>query len=209
MKTLDDAIAPFRHRMADFAEQGGLKRAAHLHGAFDDLYPMILPPREEDGLGIALLNSNAETHFSFTNALGLVSIEQARRLDTVVGRFPNARWIIALHHHLMEYPMPVTTFAERIGTALINGSWFLRRLGSLAPRCVVMHGHRHIDWIGTFGALKVISAPSPVMVPAGATSSYFYIHRFAAGPDGQLCLLEPERIEALASKSAAPARDVA
>ena len=33
--------------------------------------------------------------------------------------FPRARWIVALHHHLMEYPMPVTDFSERIGTALI------------------------------------------------------------------------------------------
>ena len=32
--------------------------------------------RSEDGLGVLLLNSNAEAHFSFTNALGLVSAEQ-------------------------------------------------------------------------------------------------------------------------------------
>jgi hypothetical protein len=64
-----------------------------------------------------------------------------------------------------------------------------------------MHGHRHIDWIGTFGALKVISAPSPVMAAADATSTHFYIHRLAAGPDEQLCLLEPERIDVLAGAS--------
>ena len=48
---------------------------------------MILPPAEADGLGIAILNSNAETHFSFTNALGIVSTEQARRLARRSGNF--------------------------------------------------------------------------------------------------------------------------
>jgi hypothetical protein len=51
-----------------------------------------------------------------------------------------------MHHHLMEYPMSVSAFSERVGTALINGSWFVRRLRSFAARAIVMHGHRHIDW---------------------------------------------------------------
>ena len=34
------------------------------------MFPMVKPPNTEDGLGIIILNSNAETHFSFTNALG-------------------------------------------------------------------------------------------------------------------------------------------
>ena len=156
---------------------------------------MILPPDEEDGLGIAILNSNSETHFSFTNALGLVSVEQAHRLAATIGHFPRARWIIALHHHLMEYPMPVKAFSERIGTALINGSWFVRGLEAFAHRIVVMHGHRHIDWIGTCGAMKIISAPSPVMGATDDTATDFYIHTLAAGPDGRLCLLAPERVE--------------
>lgn len=199
--TLTDALVPYRRQMADFADLGGLQRAARLRGVFDDLYPMVVPPLEENGLGIALLNSNAETHFSFTNALGLVSIEQTRRLEAFIAQFPKARWIIGLHHHLMEYPMPVTAFAERIGTAVINGSWFVRRLEAFADRAVVMHGHRHIDWIGTFGSLKVISAPSPIMAAADAASTHFYIHRLAVGPDEQLFLLEPERIDVLADAS--------
>ena len=43
-------------------------------------FPMVLPPDREDGLGIILLNSNADTHFSFTNALGMVSAEQVKGL---------------------------------------------------------------------------------------------------------------------------------
>ena len=193
--TINERLAPYRRKIAAFAERGGLRRAAGLVGLFDDQFPMLLPPVQEDGLGVLILNSNADTHFSFTNALGLVSVEQTRRLAAALGKFPRARWIVALHHHLIEYPMPVTTFSERIGTALVNGSWFVRALKPFAERAVVMHGHRHIDWIGACGALKIISAPSPVMGAADAASTHFLIHTLAAAPGGRLCLLPPEKIE--------------
>jgi hypothetical protein len=112
-----------------------------------------------------------------------------------MGYFPKARWIVALHHHVVEYPMPTKKFSERIGTALINGSWFIRRLQAFADRVVVMHGHRHIDWIGACGALKIVSAPSPVMNALDDAPSYFYIHRLVSGLDGTLCLAEPEKVE--------------
>jgi 3',5'-cyclic AMP phosphodiesterase CpdA len=156
---------------------------------------MILPPTTANGLGVLILDSNAETHFSFTNALGMVSAEQTARLAAAIARFPEAYWIIALHHHLLEYPMSAATLSERIGTALINGSWFVRRLKSFAARAVVMHGHRHIDWIGACGKLKIISAPSPIMGAKNDVSTYFYIHTLAPGLDGQLRLLPPERVE--------------
>ena len=193
--TLNDALAPHRDAIVALAEHGGLRRAAALRGLFDDQFPMILPPEAEDGLGIAILNSNAETHFSFTNALGLVSVEQTYRFEASIRHYPAARWIVALHHHVVEYPMPVKAFSERIGTALINGSWFVRRLEALAGRAVVMHGHRHIDWIGACGSLKIISAPSPVMNATDDAATHFYIHTLIAGPDGQLGLLRPERVE--------------
>ena len=199
--TLHQALAPHRDAIVALAARGGLRRAAALRGLFDDLFPMILPPDTEDGLGIAILNSNAETHFSFTNALGLVSLEQTRRFESAAGHFPRARWIVALHHHVVEYPMPVKAFSERIGTALINGSWFVRRLEALADRAVVMHGHRHIDWIGTCGPLKIISAPSPVMNATDDATTHFYIHTLTEGADGRLDLLPPERVEIAGEKN--------
>jgi hypothetical protein len=105
---------------------------------------------------------------------------------------------VALHHHLIEYPMPVTAFSERIGTALVNGSWFQRVLKPYASRIVVMHGHRHVDWIGACGELKIVSAPSPVMAPQSAPT-HFYVHALAAGPDGGLGLMAPERIDIAAA----------
>ncbi len=193
--TLAQALAPHRQRIADFADSGSLRLSVGLGRLWDDQFPMIMPPATADGIAVAILNSNAETHFSFTNALGMVSAEQARKLAAAIGQFPQAHWVVALHHHLVEYPMSVAAFSERIGTALINGSWFVRSLKSIAARTVVMHGHRHIDWIGTCGKLKIVSAPSPVMGAKNDAPTYFHVHTLASGADGELCLLPPERIE--------------
>jgi len=120
---------------------------------------------------------------------------QMHGLAAAIRQFPRARWIVALHHHLMEYPRSMAALSERIGTALVNGSWFVRSLKSFAARAVVMHGHRHIDWIGACGKLRIISAPSPVMGGKNDGTTYFLIHTFAPGPDGQIYLLTPERVE--------------
>ena len=186
--SLSDALEP-----PTFADKGGLRLSAGLSAIWADVFPMVLPPAEPDGLGIILLNSNAQAHFSFTNALGLVAEEDMRAILAVTREFPQARWILALHHHPIEYPKPAKAFSERIGTALINGSRLLRLLRPIAARTVAMHGHRHIDWIGRCGALRIVSAPSPVMEATDAEPTYFYIHTLAATADG-IALLEPQRI---------------
>jgi 3',5'-cyclic AMP phosphodiesterase CpdA len=194
-RSLAQALAPHRQWIAAFADAGGLRLSLGLGPLWDDQFPLILPPGGPHGLGVAILNSNAETHFSFTNALGMVSVEQTRRLEAAVGRFPHAHWIIALHHHLIEYPMSVAKFSERVGTALINGSWFIRKIRSFAPRAIVMHGHRHVDWIGACGELRIVSAPSPMMGATNEVPTYFHIHTLSAGEGGRICLLAPERVE--------------
>jgi len=193
--TLNEALAPQRSRIAAFMDTGGVRRAAGLRGFLDDQFPMILAPATEQGLGIAILNSNAESHFSFTNALGMISLAESRRLVAALAAYPRACWIIALHHHLIEYPLPGVAFAERVGTALVNGSWFVRKLAPFAIRTLVMHGHRHIDWIGTCGGLKIVSAPSPVMGGPDEAPTHFHVHTLATGPDGRLRLLTPERVD--------------
>lgn len=191
--SLSDALEPHRGAIATFADKGGLRLSAGLSAIWADVFPMVLPPAEPDGLGVILLNSNAEAHFSFTNALGLVAEEDMRAILAADREFPQARWILALHHHPIEYPKPAKAFSERIGTALINGSRLLRLLRPIAARTVAMHGHRHIDWIGRCGALKIVSAPSPVMEATDAEPTCFYIHTLAAAADG-IALLEPQRI---------------
>ncbi len=194
--TVSAALTPHRRAIRAFADTGTLRLSHELAQVWADIFPMVLPPDADGGLGVILLNTCAETHFSFTNALGLMTAEQAHRLAAVARAFPRARWIVAMHHHLMEYPKPAETFSERVGTALINGSWFVRQLQKhLGPRAVVMHGHRHIDWIGECGRLRIVSAPSPVMEATDAEPTSFYIHTLAAGPEGRLSLLRPERVD--------------
>jgi hypothetical protein len=192
--TLAATLAPQRDAIAAFADQGGLRLSNQLARLWDELFPLILPPAEGSGLGVAILNSNADTNFSFTNALGMIPVGQARKLMAAFDHSPNARWIVALHHHLIEYPMPVAKFSERIGTALVNGSWFQRILKPYAERIVVMHGHRHVDWIGACGKLRVVSAPSPVMAP-DSKPTHFYVHALGFRPDGGLALMAPTRID--------------
>jgi len=193
--SLSSALETHRQDIVHFADAGGLRLSVALAKVWAEVFPMVLPPDSEDGLGVILVNSTAETHFSFTNALGVVSSEQVQALTSVAEQFPKARWILALHHHLVEYPKPAAALSLRIGTALINGTWVVRQLQDLGDRVVAMHGHRHFDWIGRCGGLRIISAPSPVMEATDDQITYFLVHRLAAGPGNQLYLLEPERIE--------------
>jgi predicted MPP superfamily phosphohydrolase len=201
-KTLSERLEPHREAIGAFADSGGLRLSMGLSAIWEEVFPMVLPPAQADGLGVVLLNSNAETHFSFTNALGLVAEEDMRAMLAALAQYPQARWIIALHHHPVEYPQRAKAFSERIGTALINGSRFVRQLKPHGRRLVAMHGHRHVDWIGRCGALRIVSAPSPVMEATNDDSTAFYIHRLAAAADGGLALLAPERIEILPAPEA-------
>ena len=98
-ETLAQALAP--HRRCD----GRVRRyrkaclSRELTELWAGVFPMVLPPDPDDGLGIILLDSNADTHFSFTNALGMISADQARGLEIARAQYPQACWVIALHHH--------------------------------------------------------------------------------------------------------------
>jgi 3',5'-cyclic AMP phosphodiesterase CpdA len=192
--SFSEALQPHRKEMARFAEVGRPRLSRTLNELWAAVFPMVLPPDRDDGLGIILLNSNADTHFSFTNALGMISAEQVRGIEIAAAQYPQACWIIALHHHVIEYPKTAKVLSERIGTALVNGNWFVRRLQALGCRAVLMHGHRHIDWIGRCAGLPIVSAPSPVMEATDAADTYFYIHTLAAPNGGRFGLLAPERV---------------
>jgi hypothetical protein len=192
--TLAEFLKPHRPVMARFADLARPILSRTIPEIWARAFPMVVPPDKEDGLGIILLNSNADTHFSFTNALGMVSAEQMRMFDIVRTKYPQACWVIALHHHVVEYPWAAKALSMRIGTALINGNWFVRSLQPLASRVILMHGHRHVDWIGHCAGLPIISAPSPVMEVTDDKDTAFYIHTLAIGADGKLSLLRPERI---------------
>ena len=162
-ETLERALNPYVAGMVKYAETARPRGYLELDDLWSNAFPMVLPPEHHDGLGIILLNSNADTHFSFTNALGMVSADQFSAVDDVIAQYPRACWIICIHHHVIEYPRADVALSERIGTALINGLWFVRRLQPFADKIVVMHGHRHHDWFGRCGAFPILSAPSAVM----------------------------------------------
>lgn len=193
--TLSEALEPHRQTLERFADRGRPRFSRVFSEIWNAAFPMVLPPEGEDGLGIILLNSNADTHFSFTNALGMISAEQVQAIDIMRKHYPRACWIVALHHHALEYPRASKALSERIGTALINGNWFIRRMKPLAGHAVLMHGHRHIDWIGECEDLTIVSAPSPVMEATDDLATYFYIHTLSIDSSGRLRLLEPEKIE--------------
>jgi 3',5'-cyclic AMP phosphodiesterase CpdA len=192
--TVNDALEPEASDMIAFADRGSRRLSRSTDEAWVALFPMVQLPASEDGLGIVALNSNAESHFSFTNALGVLTAEQALALDSVMEEYPKACWIVALHHHIVEHPQLGHALAERIGTTLINGTWFTRRLQRFAERVVVMHGHRHIDWMGACGPLLIISAPSAVMKSPDAGDPYFYVHTVGVDSSGRVGLAKPERV---------------
>ena len=193
-ESLEQVLQPYAARMATFADTGKPWLFRALTELWSNVFPMVLPPDRDDGLGIILLDSNADTHFSFTNALGMVATDQHRGVEIVFAQYPRACWVVALHHHVVEYPKAANAISERIGTALINGNWFIRRLQSLAGRIVLMHGHRHIDWMGECADVPILSAPSPCMEITDDLASYFYIHTLAVGPDARLRLLSPRQV---------------
>ena len=192
--TLTQALELHSTEMTRFADVARPRLSGALARLWNEVFPMVLRPDRPDGLGVILLNSNADTHFSFTNALGMIATEQVKGMEIAMAQYPQACWLVALHHHIVEYPKPAKALSDRIGTALINGNWFVRRLQRFADRAVVMHGHRHTDWIGKCADLVIVSAPSPVMEATDKLDTYFWIHTVAKATDARLKLLAPERI---------------
>ena len=164
------------------------------------LFPLILPPAEDDGLGVAILNSNADTNFSFTNALGMIPVGQARKLMAAFDHYPQARWIVALHHHLIEYPMPVAEFSERIGTALDQ-----RQLVSARAQALCRARRRHARPPACRLDRRLRQAQGRLRPVAGdgagnSKPTHFYVHALGPGPDGRLALMTPERIDLAAAE---------
>lgn len=196
--TLNDYLAEDGRgaAMAAFLDDGRVPRGRpHPREVWQGCFPMVVPPDAPDGLGVLLLDSNALTHFSFTNALGILAAAEWHAAEHAMAEWPRARWLVCLHHHLVEYPKAGVKLADRIATALTNGHWVIARLRRQAARLVVLHGHRHTDWTGEVGGVRILSAPSPVMGEADpASPRYLWIQRFARGEGGALALLAAEKL---------------
>ena len=142
------------------AERGAMRGQWEIERVWNSIFPLVEPPEENRRCGVMLLNSNARTHFSLTNAIGIVSPPELRVLKLILRRSPGCPWIIALHHQIVEYPVAAIKLRDRVGLALVNASDVLAAIEPYASRILVLHGHRHWDWIGTCGGVVLCSAPS-------------------------------------------------
>ncbi len=134
---LAEALEPHLAEILKFADTGRPLVSKALADLWTKVFPLIVPPDSDTGLGFILLNSNVDTQFSFTSALGMISAEQDRGISLVTRQYPRACWIVGLHHHLIEYPRRTSTFRTNWhGT----DKWKLVR-----PTLAALSGTRHCD----------------------------------------------------------------
>ena len=114
-------------------------------------------------------------------------LRQVRKLKAVLRTSPNTAWLILLHHQLVEYPVSGIRLSDRIGLALVNAADVLAAIAPHSSRTLILHGHRHINWIGTTGDAVLCSAPSTTLGPANYRQA-FTIHEFALAEKGKIQL---------------------
>jgi 3',5'-cyclic AMP phosphodiesterase CpdA len=179
------------------ANDGAIRGRREMSKVWDAIFPLVEPPPVENGYGIILLNSNARSHFSLTNAIGVVSPSQLNALKSILRSSPRSSWMILLHHQVVEYPVASISLTDRIGLALVNASDVLAAIAPHASRCLVLHGHRHRDWIGTCRNVVLCSAPSATLGSQGEGKYHgsFHVHEFSLGVDGAIRLNTTERVK--------------
>jgi hypothetical protein len=158
------------------------------------MFPLVEPANEEPGYGVILLDSNAPSNHSLTNAIGVVSPTQLRALRSVLNGSPKNAWLILLHHQVVEYPVVGIRLQDRIGLALMNALDLLAAITPHAGRTVILHGHRHVDWVGITGKTVLCSAPS-VTLGMQQYRGRFSIHEFSVSPTGRIQITANERVQ--------------
>ena len=187
------------------AEKGTLRGRREVAKAWDTIFPLVEPAPQDDEYGLILLDSNARSHFSLTNAIGFVSPSQLKALRAVLGSSQHRAWIILLHHQVIEYPVPSIPLRDRIGLALVNAPDVLAAIAPHASHVLILHGHRHWDWIGTCGDVVLCSGPSVAMQSVGVEGSRgtwrgFHIHELNRGVTGTVQLTATQRVKISASR---------
>jgi 3',5'-cyclic AMP phosphodiesterase CpdA len=180
------------------AQRGALRGRWEIAKIWDAIFPLVEPAPADDGYGLILLNSNAPSHFLLTNAIGVVNRSQLSALKSILRNSPRRAWMILLHHQVVEYPVASISLRYRIGLALVNAPDVLAAIAPYASRVLILHGHRHTDWIGTCGDVVLCSAPSASLGSSHGAEKYrgsFHVHEIAAGADGSIRLITTERVK--------------
>jgi 3',5'-cyclic AMP phosphodiesterase CpdA len=182
-------------RLRALAERGTIGGRREMTAVWEAIFPLVEPAAAGASYGLILLNSNARSHFSLTNAIGVVGPSQLRALRRVLHNSNNP-WLILLHHQIVEYPVPSITLRERIGLALINAPDLVAAIAPFSQRVIVLHGHRHRDWIGVCGRTTLCSAPSASLGGDSADGyrGSFHLHQFAVTSEGGIRLAATERV---------------
>jgi 3',5'-cyclic AMP phosphodiesterase CpdA len=181
-------------RLRSLAQNGAFRGRREMARVWEAIFPLVELPNGH-GCGIILLDSNARSHFSLTNALGVVSRSQLRALRLLLANSRDYAWIILLHHQIVEYPMTSISLRDRIGLALLNAPDVLAAIAPYASRVVILHGHRHVDWVGTWGNLVLCSAPSVSLGSEGdSCRGSFHVNEFGVGADGRIQLASHQRV---------------
>jgi 3',5'-cyclic AMP phosphodiesterase CpdA len=183
-------------RLRSLARDGASQGRREMSKVWDAIFPLVELPPDTGGYGLILLNSNARSHFALTNAIGVVNPAQLRALRLVLRANPDRAWMILLHHPVVEYPRVSIPLTDRIGLALVNAPDVLAAIAPHAERCVVLHGHRHYDWIGISRSVTLCSAPSVTMGSQGEAKyrGSFHIHEFSCDGAGRIRLTDTERV---------------
>lgn len=183
-------------RLRELAEHGTWRGRWEIATVWDAAFPLVLLAAEPGGCGVILLDSNARSHFSATNAVGVIGRSQLKKLRAILDAFPDRGWIILLHHHVVEYPVGAVKLADRIALSLMNAPEVLSAIARHASHVVIFHGHRHHDWIGTKGDVVLCSAPSVSLGSVGPDlyRGSFHINELALTGGGGMRLTGCERV---------------
>jgi 3',5'-cyclic AMP phosphodiesterase CpdA len=183
-------------RLRELAEHGTWRGRWEIATVWNAVFPLVALSPERGGCGVILLDSNARSHFSATNAVGVISRAQLKKLRAILNAFPDRGWIILLHHHVVEYPVGSVKLADRIALSLMNAPDVLRAFARHATHVVIFHGHRHHDWIGTKGDVVLCSAPSVSLGSVGPDlyRGSFHINEIALTGGGGMRLTSSERV---------------
>src|SRR5262249_35589710 len=106
--------------LRELARDGTPRGRREMAKVWDAIFPLVETPRQDEGYGLILLNSNARSHFALTNAIGVVNPSQLKALRSVLQSSPRTAWMILLHHQVVEYPAVSISLMDRIGLALVN-----------------------------------------------------------------------------------------
>jgi predicted phosphodiesterase len=172
--------------LRELADRGTRRGRREVARVWNTIFPLVAPPPERGGYGVLLLDSNARRHLSLTNAIGVVGRSQLTAIRQILRSSRDRSWLIVLHHHVVEYPDPTIGLTERIGLSLANAPDVLDAISKHRARVLVLHGHRHRDWIGARDGITLCSAPSVMLGSYNIDRhhGYFHIYELAPTSDG-------------------------